>query len=395
MRVRAYGSRKIERLVPATSERTATQKVVFAVYVAVVMGSILILVISIPVGLYTVFFTQLSATLTSVHPIHRLYFYIGLLPIEFPVETTIGGAFIGYYALYAAFIVLAALQARRVGSAIKEGFSSGFGALYSNPLLATFLLLGAVLFSTFLLDLFQTSVGVQVGGLKGDPLDLFLSIVAAPVAEEIGFRFALIGIPVFLIGLFLVGPSRALRALWRPSAVWDDVPGTGSSARRKTFVKLLAYSLLVVSSLLFGLAHYVSGAGWGLGKISEAAIAGLALGFAYIRYGLHTDIILHWSVNNLTAYAFFGQGVWNIPWDSDPGSSLTLGTQTFILIVLGAPSTAYIGYRLVKKLFEREPVGEFGMGGLESGGSPVVAESEGMDPPLRRSDWRRCFSRQS
>ncbi len=384
-----------------TVQKGSTRKVVLTIYVGIIAGSITIVVATLPLGLYTVFFEQLSSTVSYVHTIHQLYFYIGLLPVFVPLEASVGSVFVGYYALYALLIVIAALQARNIGSAMKEGISKGSAVLLSNPLMGSLILLGALLFSTFLIDLFQTSVGVQVGGLSGDPLELFLSIVLAPVAEEIGFRLALIGIPIFIVGLLTVGPSHALHALWRPSAVWEekaDQDAGGLSPGRKSFVKLLVYFLLVLSSVLFGLAHYVSGAGWGLGKITEAGVAGLFLGYAYIRYGFHTDIIMHWSVNNLTAYAFFSQGLWNIPWDSNPGSNLSLATELFMVFLLGAPSLAFVGHRFLRSVIGADkqmqsapapfsidipgPAGESPQGGEEhrqtkTAGRPVSSSAPG------------------
>jgi membrane protease YdiL (CAAX protease family) len=334
-------------------EVSTTQKVLLAIYCTVVIVALLILVASLPVGLYTVFYTRLSGNVTYAHSIHQLYFYIGLSPIFIPVQSTVGTAFIGYYTLYAILIGLAAVQARNIASAVKLGVKKGFGGFMSNPLLGTIILLGALLFATFLVDIVQTSAGVQVGGLSGDPLELFLSIVIAPLAEEIGFRLALIGIPMFIIGLLAAGPSRAVRALWRPSAVWEDTPQGSTSGGTKTLAKVIAYVTLALSSVLFGLAHYVSGAGWGIGKITEAGVAGLILGYAYIRYGFHSDIIMHWSVNNLTAYDFFSQGVWKIPWDSSTGNNLTLAVEGFVVYVLGAPSLALVAYRLIRRTLVR------------------------------------------
>ena len=180
-------------------EKSVTQKILLVVYCAIVIVALLTLVASLPVGLYTVFDTQLSSNITYAHTIHQLYFYVGLSPVFVPVHATVGAAFIGYYTLYAILIALAAVQARNIASAIRLGVKKGFAGFMSNPLLGSVILLGALLFGTLLIDIVQTSAGVPVGGLKGDPLELFLSIVIAPLGEEIGFRLALIGIPMFIV----------------------------------------------------------------------------------------------------------------------------------------------------------------------------------------------------
>jgi membrane protease YdiL (CAAX protease family) len=54
---------------------------------------------------------------------------------------------------------------------------------------------------------------------------------------------------------------------------------------------------LAVTSGAFGAAHFLYGGGWEIGKISTATISGLALGFAYLRYGAYAPILLHWFFN--------------------------------------------------------------------------------------------------
>ena len=48
---------------------------------------------------------------------------------------------------------------------------------------------------------------------------------------------------------------------------------------------------------MFGLAHSLSGAGWGPGKALTAGLSGLALGVVYLWYGSYANILLHWSFN--------------------------------------------------------------------------------------------------
>jgi hypothetical protein len=59
----------------------------------------------------------------------------------------------------------------------------------------------------------------------------------------------------------------------------------------------LEYATILVSSLIFGLAHFLLGAGWEVGKISTAFLAGIVFAFAYVEYGFHISILLHWFFN--------------------------------------------------------------------------------------------------
>jgi membrane protease YdiL (CAAX protease family) len=333
-------------------ERTKP-RLLMILYSLVILATILVVAISIPVAVYTVFFTQLSNSITSAHLIRQVYFYIGLTPVFIPIRTTIGIAFIAYYCIYAALMIMAGLQVPRLWSSIKSGVMRGLDTVYGNPLLGAILLFGALQFTTYIIDKIQSGVGVQVGGLSGDPLQLFLAVIIAPLAEETGFRLVLIGVPVFLVCLFAFGPSTAIRSLWRPSAAWEPQPEVEDTFARRggTRLKTLTYALVVLSSVLFGIGHYISGAGWGIGKITEAAVAGVFLGYSYVRYGFHSNVIIHWSVNTLASYDFLSQAIWKIPWDSSTGSLLSVLIEKYLVIyALGAPSFGYIGYKFLKRV---------------------------------------------
>jgi hypothetical protein len=45
---------------------------------------------------------------------------------------------------------------------------------------------------------------------------------------------------------------------------------------------------------VFGLAHFLLGGGWQLGKVSTALLAGLVFGIVFVAYGAYASILLHW-----------------------------------------------------------------------------------------------------
>jgi len=45
------------------------------------------------------------------------------------------------------------------------------------------------------------------------------------------------------------------------------------------------------------LAHYLTGGGWEIGKITSASVVGLAMGLTYLLYGVQAPILLHWFFN--------------------------------------------------------------------------------------------------
>ncbi|MDA4136787.1 MAG: zinc ribbon domain-containing protein [Thaumarchaeota archaeon] len=327
------------------------------VYAAIIAFTVVLLVLSIPFGIYAVFFTHLSTTYTYQNLIAYFPIYIGLVEFGLPLRPSFGVLFLSLTALYAVFIVVAGLQAGGLRRAVNGAIEEGPGALLRNPLSATTMILGATLLATVVLDLFQTSVGVQTGGLSGDSFLLFLDLTISPLIEEVGFRFFLIGVPLFVL-LLATRPSarKLVKTLWRPSAAWEveALPGAGQIRVPSDALKNFAIFLVAVSSILFGLAHYLSGAGWDIGKVSEAALDGVALGYLYVRYGLHASIIFHWAVDYATnAFAFYGQGVYGVPWTAN--SLYSLVPTVDVLLLVGLPGLLFFINLALKRVIRPRP----------------------------------------
>jgi hypothetical protein len=315
-------------------------------YSAIIAATVVMLVLSIPYGIYAVFYTHLSTNsppYTAQTPIAFFPFYIALLTLELPITPSFGALFLALTSLFAVFLVMSAVQGGGIARAMTASARQGPGALLRNPLSAMIMILGATLLATVLLQYFQTSVGVGTGGLSGDPFLLLMDLTISPLIEEIGYRFFLIGVPLAVLVLATRPPFRKImKTLWRPSAAWDDepVPDPEQINMPSNTLKNFTYFLIAFSSILFGLAHWLSGAGWDYGKISEAALDGVALGYLYVRYGLHASILFHWVVDYATnAFAFYGQGVYGVSWTANSVYSLI---PTFvILIAVGIPGLLF------------------------------------------------------
>ena len=98
--------------------------------------------------------------------------------------------------------------------------------------------------------------------------------------------------------------TESIKILYNPSYYLKEY------LNKKQFnysIKFL-FSINIISSVLFGLSHFSYGGGWEVGKISLAAIAGVALGWLYITRGLFVSIALHWCFNYfLTTYYYVDQ----------------------------------------------------------------------------------------
>jgi hypothetical protein len=331
------------------------------------------MVVSFPVGIYTVFGTHLSKNYTASTPVYALTYDFSFASVQVPIVGNLGELFAAFLAIYFVFFLLASRQGPGLVKALLAATNDGYLALFSNPLASTTVILGATSLGTVLVDSLQSNAGVQTGSLSGDPFSLLVDFTVAPLLEETSFRLVLLGVPVFLLALLLLrdfSPKTAIKVLWRPSSAWDvdetDIegtprpsnlpnasmfPGDGSRSLKVRVMKPIVFVFLALSSIIFGYAHYASGSGWGPGKVSEAALAGLALGYLYVKYGFHTNVLLHWSINYVgSIYSFLAQGLVGVPWTSQTGSLLDVVPTVDIVLLLGLPSLLIVVNELMKAL---------------------------------------------
>ncbi|MDA4118462.1 MAG: CPBP family intramembrane metalloprotease [Thaumarchaeota archaeon] len=340
-------------------------------FACIILVAVSMMFVSFPAGIYTVFATHLSNNYTASTQVHSLTYDLLFVQLNVPISATIGEVFLSFLAIYLLFIVLAASQGGGIVRALRASVSDGYLYLFSNPLTAMTVLLGATSLATAILDTLQVNSGIATGGLTGDPFALLVDITIAPLLEESLFRLIMIGVPVFLFVLLLRQSSlpRAIRVLWRPSAAWDVeeddgvetrhkfedatmslFPASSSSSPLSRALRPVVYVFMTVSSVIFGYVHFAGGAGWGPGKISEAALAGLVFGYLYVKYGFHTSVLLHWSINYVgSIYSFLAQGVWGISWTSNTGSPLDYVPSVVIILLLGVPGLLLVANELLKK----------------------------------------------
>ena len=67
-----------------------------------------------------------------------------------------------------------------------------------------------------------------------------------------------------------------------------------------------AISLIVFVGIVFGFAHIAFGDSWSEGKFAQATASGIILGWAYLKYGFVTSLLIHWATNYFVfSYANF------------------------------------------------------------------------------------------
>jgi len=183
--------------------------------------------------------------------------------------------------------------------------------LVAMPLVSSGLFI-VVLILTFILN----QVGIPPGTLCDPSINkcptqgqLFAGLAYAPIGEELAYRIitplALI-VPVrillrniskpvslnrllrflSLVGLSFLSPERAKGKIGYPTVSNNGWRG----------IHYLEWIFIIVSSVLFGLAHVESGGGtnWGAGKVVTAAISGFVIAIVFVAYGAYAAILLHW-----------------------------------------------------------------------------------------------------
>ncbi len=182
----------------------------------------------------------------------------------------------------------------------------------------------------------STIVQIVIPALLGQtshvpPMDkerwqILYSIAEPPVWEELISRVLLLGIPLLVIDFVL----NAVDKKYERKPLKRYILGGGFSFGAKEIIFLL------ISSALFGYAHF---SGWDAYKIIPAMIAGIAMGYMFLKYGLYASISFH-AINNmigLSTYMYTGVGY-----------TLLIGIISLLMLLLGIPYLVNYTYKLAK-----------------------------------------------
>jgi hypothetical protein len=208
----------------------------------------------------------------------------------------------------------------------------------------------------------QNAVGFETGALQlpSDPYEAFVEVAYAPVIEEFAFRL----VP---IGLFLALMVYSARGSVR-------MPSAGGG-RIKSFVSAFIYPdgakksvglpcvsqkgiwkgitpfewiMIIVTSVVFGLAHVLSPAGWEAGKITSASVQGFFFAVAYVAYGFEAPLLLHWFFNY---YSYFSDPV--IALEFFPGTIGLFSVWEMVTLALGVSGWAVFAVFGLRKIRNR------------------------------------------
>ena len=227
-----------------------------------------------------------------------------LLPLPFWVGVL---GIVGIYAVL--FSMLIRFNSTNMGKnplSNPVGFVSGYGSIafgFSILIIALVALIGFPIEAPGLTN------------LQSHPRFLYYQLIYAPIIEETEFRIIPLGLYLFLRYRFTGVKSSILDTFLYPGNI---LRRTGRKLDRFDFLFIL------ITSFLFGLAHYVYG-GWSASKIPQTFMVGIFLGFGFMLFGPFVDIPMHFLFDGVATISL-------LPGDHSYGLAL----EIFYILLLFA-----------------------------------------------------------
>jgi membrane protease YdiL (CAAX protease family) len=248
---------------------------------------------------------------------------IGIYNIQYILGTIFALFLVFYFVSYLIGVWRPVFLFNRVSDKflIKNSFDLNLSSL--NYLYIVIQWFSAYFLLSLVIDTVQQFFGIQIGNpLMGNPLLSFLYLSAAPLNEEILFRVIFLGVPLSLI--IFKYKNSFFSTLLHPS---------NSLLIKSKRDKNILFAIIFTNAIFFGFAHVLFGGHYEIGKVTQASLGGLFLGWLYFRYGLVTSILFHWISNYVIfTYELFGSIVFKIPWNAETNNYFLMILYTIIII---------------------------------------------------------------
>jgi len=301
----------------------------FSALTSVIFG---LMIVSFPLGAYAIFNSNIGDDIDYNFPLEKFDMFIAGVNIQIPLEYEIGDIFVIAWSVFIILFVISFLGPRKnFMKTISDILSNRKNPLPDNYMINIIKWFSILVLISAAITIIQESFGILTEPPEtSNDLILFLQISLAPITEEIGFRLILIGIPLFLIYSHKSSVKFFLKSLWNPYS------------NLHIYEKRKAIALIIGVGIFFGVAHVITGEPWTSGKILQASVGGIILGWVYFRYGLAAAIILHWATNYfIYSYLFLISEINGISVQNATTHSM-IGTFEIILIISGIISSAMI-----------------------------------------------------
>ncbi len=295
-----------------------------------------VMILSFPIGLYVMYDSDVGKEINYQYPINGFDMFVAGIGYKVPVSFEMGDAFVIAWTIFLILFTISYFGPEEsLLKTLSSMMSRGVKRFQSNAMVNMMSWFSILILFSVIIDAVQQSFGVKIELPTSDnDLVRFFQIGISPLTEEIGFRVLLIGVPLFLMYSHSASIKTLLKSLWRPSKYLSI------SDYKKPMI------LIITIGLLFGVAHIISGTPWSAGKVTQAAMAGIIIGWVYVRYGLAPAILIHWATNYfLFSYLFFLSDLSQSPTINDSSNPFS-NTLELILVATGV-------FAVVIKILER------------------------------------------
>ncbi|WP_299293806.1 CPBP family intramembrane glutamic endopeptidase [Nitrosopumilus sp.] len=300
-----------------------------------------LLLVSLPIGVFVVFDSEIGNDINYEFPISHLELFEGTDFYQSSIDVSIGDAFVVLWTFYVIIFVIAILGPKHNFLESLSPIISRGQIDSSNYMLGITKWFSILVFASAIVTYLQDWIGIPTTPpMAENELIQFFYVSLAPLIEEFGFRILLIGIPLFMMYSRRTSLKFFVKSLWHPSNL--DIIDSKK-----------AILLIVFVGVLFGFAHIAFGESWSEGKFAQASIGGIILGWAYLRYGFVASLLIHWATNYfIFAYANFVSQVNSISIENAFTHSLMSSLELLLLVSGGISLTVLLVNRFYSK---REP----------------------------------------
>lgn len=262
----------------------------YSALISVVFG---LLAFSFPIGAYIFFNSGIGKSIDYQYPLSELEF-VRNLGLDWVGSIGIGDVFVVAWVFFLILFAIAAFGPNRNFMRVLTPIMAGtVDRQEGNYLVQTIKWFSVIIVLSAVIDIVQRSFEVTITPPAfGNDLVQMMLVSIAPIIEEVGFRIILVGIPVYVLYSRRASVKNFFKALWNPSEALD------------IFDAKKAITIVAISAALFGAAHVMTDQGWTSGKLAQATMSGMVIGWVYVRYGFVAAILIHWATN----YVVFSYG---------------------------------------------------------------------------------------
>ena len=294
----------------------------FSALTSVIFG---LMILSFPLGAYAIFNSDIGNDIDYSFPLEKFDIFIAGVNVQIPIEYEIGDVFAVFWSIFIILFIITFLgPGKNFVKTIGDILSNEKNSFTDNHMFNIIKWFSILVLLSAVITIIQENFGITTEPPDTvNDLILFLQISIAPITEEIGFRLILIGIPLFLIYSHKSSIKFFFKSLWSPYSTLH------------IYDKKKAIAIIIAVGIFFGVAHIISGEPWTAGKMLQASISGIIIGWVYFRYGLAAAIILHWATNYfIYSYLFLISEINGISVQNASSHSM-IDTFEAILIISG------------------------------------------------------------